>query len=133
VDDRQGLSQPQPVTLSSCPPPQKFTEKGVHNRARKEKPQSVKSYHPILLSIRTIASSLPRRTATLFLGRWRGGKPPSNPLGWGGRERKCMGTGPMPCGRTAADLRALPAGRMRIQKTPAVLTPLPGRFRSRTG
>jgi DNA modification methylase len=31
VDDRQGLSQPQPITLLSCPPTQEFTEKGLHN------------------------------------------------------------------------------------------------------
>jgi transposase-like protein len=31
VDDRQSLSQPQPVTRTSCLPPRKFTEKGLHN------------------------------------------------------------------------------------------------------
>jgi hypothetical protein len=29
--DPQGLSQPQPITLLSCPPTQEFTEKGLHN------------------------------------------------------------------------------------------------------
>jgi len=27
----RGISQPQPVTLSSCPPPRELTEKGLHN------------------------------------------------------------------------------------------------------
>jgi len=31
--DPQGLSQPQPVTPASWPPPRKFTEKELHNQA----------------------------------------------------------------------------------------------------